>query len=69
VPDIWLSGLVAALGAMARAPAPSREVTEACRRHLGVLPDLAGAPETAPASPNSATTPPEPPRRALETVH
>lgn len=61
VPDIWLSGLVAALGALAQAPAPSAEVTESCRRHLGMPPTLPDAPGTAPdAALDTAFAAPDP---------
>lgn len=65
VPDIWLSGLVAALEAMAHAPAPPPATVAACRRHLlDVPPVTIGAPEAVP-------TPCDPPapRRALAATH
>lgn len=71
VPDIWLSGLVAALEAMARAPAPSAETIEACRQHLATVPPvLCGAPETVPGPlPGTAELNARPHRPALETTH
>ncbi|RIK99870.1 MAG: hypothetical protein DCC74_00475 [Proteobacteria bacterium] len=71
VPDIWLSGLVAALEAMARAPAPPAETVEACRKHLAGVPSvLCGAPETMPGPlPGKAELNARPPRPALETTH
>ncbi len=66
VPDIWLSGLVAALEAMARAPAPSAETVEACRRHLAAVPTVpCGAPETVPGPASGFRRH----RPALETAH
>lgn len=71
VPDIWLSSLVAALEAMARAPEPPPEIVAAFRQHLAAVPPvLCAAPETVPEPQSAApATPCAPVPRPFETTH
>lgn len=66
-PDIWLSGLVAALEAMASSLPPSTQTVAAFRRRLTVPPVAIGAPETVAELPVAADL--ALPSRIFEPVH
>lgn len=59
VPDIWLAGLVAALEAMAHAPAPSAQAMMAFLRHLDSM-TVDSAPATAVDAPETMSEWPTP---------